>query len=107
MFLQFKPEEMKAICNEFDNAGTLAPTGLFLGGAKYMVLQGEAGAVIRGKKVTNTASYFHFFLGLPYIVFFFLRLNLSFILFSEKDFIFSFFSKKIFQLFVFFQKKTL
>ncbi|CAI9293254.1 unnamed protein product [Lactuca saligna] len=49
-FPQFKPEEMKAICNEFDNAGTLAPTGLFLGGAKYMVLQGEAGAVIRGKK---------------------------------------------------------
>lgn len=42
---------MKAIINEFNEAGTLAPTGLFLGGAKYMVIQGEPGAVIRGKKV--------------------------------------------------------
>lgn len=36
---------------DFDQPGTLAPTGLFLGGTKYMVIQGEAGAVIRGKKV--------------------------------------------------------
>nr|GEV29845.1 putative profilin, Profilin conserved site [Tanacetum cinerariifolium] len=49
-FPEFKPEEMKGIINEFNEVGTLAPTGLFLGGAKYMVLQGEAGAVIRGKK---------------------------------------------------------
>jgi profilin len=37
---------------DFDEPGHLAPTGLHLGGAKYMVIQGEAGAVIRGKKVT-------------------------------------------------------
>ncbi|URE39347.1 hypothetical protein MUK42_14546 [Musa troglodytarum] len=30
--------------------GTLAPIGLFLGSTKYMVIQGEPGAVIRGKK---------------------------------------------------------
>lgn len=49
--LQFKPEEMKGIIKEFDETGHLAPTGMFIAGAKYMVLQGEAGAVIRGKKV--------------------------------------------------------
>ena len=36
---------------DFDEPGFLAPTGLYLGGTKYMVIQGEAGAVIRGKKV--------------------------------------------------------
>ncbi|KAI3802878.1 hypothetical protein L1987_31023 [Smallanthus sonchifolius] len=49
-FPQFKPDEINAIIKEFDEAGTLAPTGLFLAGAKYMVIQGEPGAVIRGKK---------------------------------------------------------
>lgn len=38
--------------NDFNEPGNLAPTGLYLGGTKYMVIQGEAGAVIRGKKVT-------------------------------------------------------
>lgn len=38
--------------NDFEEPGTLAPTGLHLGGTKYMVLQGEAGVVIRGKKVS-------------------------------------------------------
>lgn len=37
--------------NDFAEPGHLAPTGLHLGGTKYMVIQGEAGAVIRGKKV--------------------------------------------------------
>ena len=37
--------------NDFSEPGTLAPTGLYLGGTKYMVIQGEPGAVIRGKKV--------------------------------------------------------
>ncbi|TQD95945.1 hypothetical protein C1H46_018432 [Malus baccata] len=46
----FKPEEIAAILKDFDQPGTLAPTGLFLGGTKYMVIQGEPGAVIRGKK---------------------------------------------------------
>lgn len=36
---------------DFDEPGYLAPTGLYLGGAKYMVIQGEPNAVIRGKKV--------------------------------------------------------
>lgn len=39
--------------NDFNEPGTLAPTGLYLGGTKYMVIQGEPGAVIRGKKVMN------------------------------------------------------
>lgn len=49
--MQFKPEEIDAIKKDFDEPGSLAPTGLHLGGTKYMVIQGEAGAVIRGKKV--------------------------------------------------------
>lgn len=40
--------------NDFNEPGTLAPTGLYLGGTKYMVIQGEAGAVIRGKKVMSS-----------------------------------------------------
>ncbi|URD94662.1 hypothetical protein MUK42_32406 [Musa troglodytarum] len=47
---QFKPEEMTNIINDFNEPGTLAPIGLFLGSTKYMVIQGEPGAVIRGKK---------------------------------------------------------
>lgn len=50
-YMQFKPEEIAAIMKDFDEPGFLAPTGLHLGGTKYMVIQGEAGAVIRGKKV--------------------------------------------------------
>ncbi|KQK09648.1 profilin-2 [Brachypodium distachyon] len=49
-FPSFKPEEMTNIMKDFDEPGTLAPTGLFLASAKYMVIQGEPGAVIRGKK---------------------------------------------------------
>ena len=49
--MQFKPEEMANIMKDFDEPGFLAPTGLFLGPTKYMVIQGEPGAVIRGKKV--------------------------------------------------------
>ena len=39
--------------NDFNEPGSLAPTGLYLGGTKYMVIQGESGVVIRGKKVTT------------------------------------------------------
>ncbi|CAA7397332.1 unnamed protein product [Spirodela intermedia] len=49
-FPQLKAEEVTGIMNDFDEPGYLAPTGLFLGGTKYMVIQGEPGAVIRGKK---------------------------------------------------------
>ena len=60
---QFKPEEITAIMNDFTEPGSLAPTGLYLGGTKYMVIQGEPGAVIRGKKVNNilmSSSYYWF-----------------------------------------------
>ncbi|CAL9178887.1 unnamed protein product [Musa hybrid cultivar] len=50
LFPQYKPEEISAIMKDFDEPGSLAPTGLYLGGTKYMVIQGEPGAVIRGKK---------------------------------------------------------
>lgn len=43
--------------NDFNEPGFLAPSGLFLGDTKYMVIQGEPGAVIRGKKVTISISY--------------------------------------------------
>ncbi|KAM0944700.1 putative profilin [Dioscorea sansibarensis] len=49
-FPAVKPEEITGIMNDFNEAGFLAPTGLFLGGTKYMVIQGEPGVVIRGKK---------------------------------------------------------
>ncbi|XP_073143608.1 profilin [Henckelia pumila] len=49
-FPQFKPEEISNIAKDFEEPGFLAPTGLYLGGHKYMVIQGEPGAVIRGKK---------------------------------------------------------
>lgn len=38
---------------DFEEHGSLAPTGLYLGGIKYMVIQGEPGSVIRGKKVSD------------------------------------------------------
>lgn len=57
LLVQFKPEEIAGIMKDFDEPGTLAPTGLFLGGTKYMVIQGEPGAVIRGKKVLNSACF--------------------------------------------------
>ncbi|RRT42020.1 hypothetical protein B296_00043153 [Ensete ventricosum] len=49
-FPQFRPEEIAAIMDDFEEPGSLAPTGLYLDGTKYMVIQGEPGAVIRGKK---------------------------------------------------------
>lgn len=49
--MQFKAEEIAGIMEDLEEPGKLAPTGLHLGGAKYMVIQGEPGAVIRGKKV--------------------------------------------------------
>ncbi|KAL9224091.1 hypothetical protein vseg_000160 [Gypsophila vaccaria] len=54
-FPQLKQEEVTGILKDFDEPGYLAPTGLFLGGQKYMVIQGESGAVIRGKKGTGGA----------------------------------------------------
>ncbi|KAK3016462.1 hypothetical protein RJ639_007711, partial [Escallonia herrerae] len=50
----FKPEEITAIMNDFSEPGSLAPTGLYLGGTKYMVIQGEAGAGPGGVTVKTT-----------------------------------------------------
>ncbi|KAK8948734.1 hypothetical protein KSP39_PZI005786 [Platanthera zijinensis] len=49
-FPQFEPSQISGIVNEFIEPGSLAPTGLRLGETKYLVIQGEPGAVIRGKK---------------------------------------------------------
>ncbi|GFP81692.1 profilin [Phtheirospermum japonicum] len=49
-FPQLKAEEIKSIMTDLDEPGHLAPNGLFVAGAKYMVIQGEPNAVIRGKK---------------------------------------------------------
>ncbi|KAM1365605.1 hypothetical protein ACFX13_044608 [Malus domestica] len=45
----FKPEEITAIIKDFVEPRSLAPTRLHLGGTKYVVIQGEGGAVICGK----------------------------------------------------------
>jgi hypothetical protein len=58
--VQFKPEEITGIMKDFDEPGHLAPTGMFVAGAKYMVIQGEPGAVIRGKKVRNCFASLEF-----------------------------------------------
>lgn len=50
---QLKPDEVTGIMKDFDEPGHLAPTGLHIDGAKYMVIQGEPNAVIRGKKVNS------------------------------------------------------
>ncbi|CAM0880152.1 unnamed protein product [Alopecurus aequalis] len=39
-FPQFKPEEIGEIMKDFDEPGSLEPTGLHLGGRKYLVIQG-------------------------------------------------------------------
>ncbi|KAL8489697.1 hypothetical protein ACS0TY_025061 [Phlomoides rotata] len=49
-FPQLKQEEINGIMTDFNEPGHLAPVGLHMAGAKYMVIQGEPGAVIRGKK---------------------------------------------------------
>lgn len=53
ILFQIKPQENTDIMKDFDEPGHLAPTGMHLAGIKYMVIQGEPGAVIRGKKVNN------------------------------------------------------
>ena len=55
-FLQFKPGEIAAIMKDFEESGSLAPTRLHLGCMKYMVILGEQGAVIHGKKVCLIAK---------------------------------------------------
>jgi profilin len=50
-FMQLKLGEVEKLLNGFEENSPLAQNGLFLGGQKYMVLQGDPGIVIRGKKV--------------------------------------------------------
>lgn len=54
--LQLKPDEINGIVADFNEPGHLAPTGLFVASQKYMVIQGEPSAVIRGKKVRTYTS---------------------------------------------------
>ncbi|CAN8271080.1 unnamed protein product [Cochlearia groenlandica] len=49
-FPQVKEQEITEIMKDLEEPGHLAPTGMFLGGLKYMVIQGEPNAVIRGRK---------------------------------------------------------
>lgn len=51
MMWQLSSTEVEKLLDGFEDGSLLAENGLFLGSAKYMVLQGEAGVVIRGKKV--------------------------------------------------------
>jgi profilin len=49
-FPQLSPVEVEKLLDGFEENSSLPSNGLFLGGAKYMVLQGDPGIVIRGKK---------------------------------------------------------
>jgi profilin len=42
--------EVQEITHEFSNPGAIAAKGLFLGGTKYLVIPGDPGEVIRGRK---------------------------------------------------------
>lgn len=53
-----KADEINGIVTDFNEPGHLAPTGLFVSGEKYMVIQGDPGAVIRGKKVPTTTHIY-------------------------------------------------
>jgi hypothetical protein len=53
VLIQLKAQEVTDIVNAFENSSNLAQRGLFIGGTKYLVIQGEEGVVIRGKKVCS------------------------------------------------------
>ena len=55
--MQLSATEVANIVNGFEENSVLPQNGLFIGGAKYMVLQGDQGIVIRGKKVTITSIF--------------------------------------------------
>ena len=50
-FLQMTFGEVAKLLDGFEEGSMLAQNGLFLGGQKYMVLQGDPGIAVRGKKV--------------------------------------------------------
>ena len=39
------PQELKAVISKFDDPGTLAASGIMVGGMKYMYLSGRPGLV--------------------------------------------------------------
>jgi profilin len=49
-FPEITDEEMDTIMKGFDDSSVVAQNGLRLGGEKYMMLAGEPGEVLRGKK---------------------------------------------------------
>ncbi|KAK6126825.1 hypothetical protein DH2020_039433 [Rehmannia glutinosa] len=55
-FPQFNAAEINGILTDFNEPGHLAPTGLFLGGTKYMVIQGEPGAGSGGVTIKKTGQ---------------------------------------------------
>ncbi|KAL2619944.1 hypothetical protein R1flu_000149 [Riccia fluitans] len=55
-FPNLHPDEITRIVKGMDDSSQIAASGLFLGGQKYMVIQGEAGQVIRGKKGSGGAT---------------------------------------------------
>jgi hypothetical protein len=55
--VQLSATEVANIVNGFEEDSMLPQNGLFIGGAKYMVLQGDQGVVIRGKKVTISSIF--------------------------------------------------
>ncbi|KAH7439700.1 hypothetical protein KP509_04G073200 [Ceratopteris richardii] len=49
-FPAISAKEIDDIIKAFEDSSTIAQKGLFIGGTKYFVVQGEEGVVIRGKK---------------------------------------------------------
>jgi profilin len=49
-FPELSMPEIEKLNNGFEENSVLPQNGLFLGGHKYMVLQGDPGIVVRGKK---------------------------------------------------------
>ncbi|KAK9812885.1 hypothetical protein WJX72_005251 [[Myrmecia] bisecta] len=49
-FPEITEKEVADIVKGFTDTGSLAQSGLYVGGTKYLVVTGEEGTVIRGKK---------------------------------------------------------
>lgn len=49
-FPELNSDEITNLVTGFQDTSSLAMNGLYLGGTKYMLIQGEPGAVLRGKK---------------------------------------------------------
>ncbi|KAI3689320.1 hypothetical protein L2E82_47274 [Cichorium intybus] len=59
--MSVKPEEITAIVNDFNEPGSLAPTGLYLGGTKYMVIQDNPKKVDHLLKLEGAKERLHLF----------------------------------------------